>query len=65
MTKIVGQARAKQRGYYPLPSGPCRFVEEDEVFDLVEGLTKGKWFEVIEPQAEGKPAKGKPVSDLV
>lgn len=57
MANIVGQARALDRGYYPDDGTHCRIIEAGETFNLVEGLTKGSWFEVIEtkPKAEHKP----------
>lgn len=57
MSKIVGQARALARGYYPTnDAGNCRLVEEGEVFDLREGHEKGKWFEkVVKAKAPPKP----------
>ena len=48
MANIVGQARALERGYYPDDGTHCRIIEAGETFNLVEGLTKGSWFEVIE-----------------
>ena len=56
--KVVGKARAKAKGFYPLPDGQPRIVNEGEVFDIVEGHTKGKWFEPIKPgKAEAKEPK--------
>jgi len=56
--KVVGKARAKFKGFYPVPSGAHRIVNEGEVFDLVEGQTKGKWFEPVKPgKAEAKEPK--------
>lgn len=57
MANIVGQARALDRGYYPDDGTHCRIIEAGEIFNLVEGLTKGSWFEVIEtkPKVEHKP----------
>ena len=44
MLKIVGQATALSRAYYPTESGHCRILEAGETFDLVEGHTDGDWF---------------------
>ena len=50
------KARAKERGYYPIgPGGPCDIVEFGQVFDLVDGQTKGKWFEVLVEDPVQKP----------
>jgi hypothetical protein len=51
MPKVVGQAVARQRAYYPLASGHCRVVEPGETFDLIEGHTDGNWFVSAEPIA--------------
>ena len=60
MPKIVGQAVALQRAYYPLESGHCRIVEPGETFDLVEGHTEGNWFTPAEPiEAPKAPATRK------
>ncbi len=57
MGKVIGQARALARGYYPTnEAGNCKIVEEGEVFDLREGHEKGKWFEKV----KAKPAKPEP-----
>lgn len=61
------KARATARGYYPVsPGGPSDIVEPGQVFDLVEGQTKGKWFEVLkEAKAKApKPEEQKPEGDL-
>lgn len=73
MAKIVGRAVALARGYYPDDGEHNRIIEEGEEFNLVEGMTKGRWFDVLsldeeqapkaeakaEVKAEGKPAKTK------
>lgn len=56
MLKIVGQATALSRAYYPTESGHCRIVEAGETFDLVEGHTDGKWFVSNDPVAAETPA---------
>ena len=66
MSKAIGRARARARGYYPVSDGgPCRIVEEGEDFDIFAGLDKGSWFEVIsrvdEPAAR-KPKKEEPLA---
>jgi len=60
MANIVGRARALDRGYYPDDGTHCRIIEAGEEFNLVEGLVKGSWFEVLhtpeaKPKAEPKP----------
>lgn len=77
MTDIIGRARAKERGYYPDDGVHFRLIEENEDFDLVEGRTEGRWFEVLEldgakktptvkepvPKAgQGRQAKPKPAA---
>lgn len=64
MSKIVGKARALAVGYYPVnEAGTCKLIEEGEVFDLYEGRTKGKWFEVLDQEPAAKPQKGKGKAD--
>lgn len=47
------KAIALRPGYYI-----NRIVEEDEVFDVVEPLTKGTWFRVLDEPKEAKSEKG-------
>lgn len=67
MSKIVGKARALQRGYYPVnDAGNCAIIEEGQEFDLFEGHEKGRWFEVIslnKPAEGAKPKAGKAKQD--
>jgi hypothetical protein len=57
------KARAKDRGYYPIRAGgPCDIVEAGQIFEVVPGHEKGKWFEVLpepkaKPKVEKEPAK--------
>lgn len=65
--KPVGRAIAHRMGQYPTPDGRARIVREGEEFVLVEGLTKGAWFDVIsidEERPRTPPAKAaKPGAD--
>jgi hypothetical protein len=58
--QVVGKARALKRGHYPTPSGAVRIIPEGAVFDLVEGLTKARWFVQLD---EPKPVEVTKVED--
>lgn len=64
MGKVVGQAKALARGYYPVnETGNCKVIEEGEVFDLREGHEKGKWFVKLEkPKPPKQPPADPPVA---
>lgn len=63
--KVVGRAVADKRGEYPLPDGNRRWLQPGESFDLVEGLTKGRWFTKLPESPKAKPTKAKPeASDI-
>lgn len=49
LRKVVGQAVAQKVGEYVRPDGSRFNVAEGEVFDLVEGLEKSRWFTAVKP----------------
>lgn len=50
--QIVGKAVANTSGEYVSPDGHRFNVSEGDVFDLVEGLEKSRWFTKIEDGAK-------------
>lgn len=49
--KVVGQAVALKKGEYVRPDGSTYWVQEGDVFDLVEGLEKSRWFTRVQKGA--------------
>ncbi len=60
--KVVGQAVADTVGEYVRPDGSRFDVAAGDVFDLVEGLEKGRWFTKLEggTKPAAKPAASDP-----
>ena len=49
--KPVGQAVAIARGHYPNSDGRTLVRLPGETFKVFEGMTKGKWFTLLTPDA--------------
>lgn len=57
LRKVVGRAVARAVGEYVAPDGSRFAVAEGDVFDLVEGLEKARWFSRVEDGAKTTVAK--------
>jgi hypothetical protein len=59
--KVVGMAVAQKKGHYPTPDGRIRKVDLGEVFQVLEGLTKSRWFTLLKDAKERQPGERLPV----
>jgi hypothetical protein len=59
--KVVGMAVAQKKGHYPMPDGRIRKIELGEVFQVLDGLTKSRWFTLLKDTKDRQPGERVPV----
>ena len=56
--KPVGRAVASAKGHYPMADGRMMTIKPGEIFEVFDGMTESRWFEVLTPGSpDPKPAK--------